>query len=81
MNGWRIGSMQSSTVKTSSALLPCFADNTLGDIVYLETFGKGILILDSMEAVVDLLERRGSIYSSRPQVVMSELYVSASVVV
>jgi hypothetical protein len=34
--------------------------------VWFETLGRGILVLNSWEAVNDLLERRGAVYSSRP---------------
>ncbi|KAH7904383.1 hypothetical protein BJ138DRAFT_1019208, partial [Hygrophoropsis aurantiaca] len=37
-----------------------------GDLVYVETLGNGVLILNTMEMVTDLLEKRASIYSDRP---------------
>jgi hypothetical protein len=42
-----------------------------GDIVYTEALGKGIVILGSAEAVNDLLECKGAIYSDRPHMVMT----------
>ena len=36
-----------------------------GDIMYIESFGKGILVLNSYTAAVDLLDRRGGNYSDR----------------
>lgn len=37
-----------------------------GDFIYIYVFGNPILVLNSAKAVSDLLEKRGSIYSSRP---------------
>lgn len=42
----------------------------LGDIVYVEAVGRGILVLNTMEAVVDLLNDKANIYSDRPNLVM-----------
>ncbi|KAJ7239513.1 cytochrome P450 [Mycena rebaudengoi] len=38
-----------------------------GDVMYLEVFGKPMVVLDTHEAAVDLLEKKGSIYSDRPE--------------
>jgi hypothetical protein len=47
-----------------------------GDVVYVEALGKKIIILGSATAVNDLMERRSSVYSDRPNFVMqNELYV------
>src|ERR1700759_692588 len=40
------------------------------DVIYLNILGQGIIVLDSSEAIMDLLERRSSIYSDRPKVPM-----------
>lgn len=37
-----------------------------GDIVYVEVFGHGVLVLNSHAAAVDLLDRRGVNYGDRP---------------
>ena len=45
-----------------------------GDVVYLHIFGQGILFLNTFEATVDLLDKRGGAYAGRPYTVMcSEL--------
>ncbi|EGO28627.1 hypothetical protein SERLADRAFT_406107 [Serpula lacrymans var. lacrymans S7.9] len=45
-----------------------------GDIIYAQIFGRGVLVLNSIRAANDLLEKRGSIYSDRPrQVAFGEL--------
>ncbi|KAF8869400.1 cytochrome P450 [Infundibulicybe gibba] len=42
------------------------------DILHAEAFGKHIIILNSLEAATDLMERRASNYSSRPSLPMLE---------
>ncbi|KAG8221648.1 cytochrome P450 [Butyriboletus roseoflavus] len=41
-----------------------------GDITYLHVFGQGIVFLNTPEVVFNLLEKRGSIYSDKPRLVM-----------
>ncbi|KDR69247.1 hypothetical protein GALMADRAFT_104204 [Galerina marginata CBS 339.88] len=44
------------------------------DVIHLTAFGSNIIVLNSHKAAVDLLEKRSSIYSSRPHFTMlSEL--------
>ena len=47
----------------------------IGNVLYLRVFNKKIVILNSLEDAVELLELRSKIYSSRPIVPMHELYV------
>ncbi|KAG6808984.1 hypothetical protein H0H92_002091 [Tricholoma furcatifolium] len=42
-----------------------------GDVVYLHVLGQGLVFLNSPEAVSDLLDMRGSIYSDKPSLVMA----------
>lgn len=42
---------------------------TSGPIVYASAFGKHLVILNSFNAAQDLLQKRGSIYSSRPRLI------------
>uniref|UniRef100_A0A8H8CJB8 Cytochrome P450 n=1 Tax=Psilocybe cubensis TaxID=181762 RepID=A0A8H8CJB8_PSICU len=45
-----------------------------GDIVHISVFGQPMLVLNSLQAARDLLDRRSSIYSDRPRfVLLSEL--------
>ncbi|KLO13999.1 cytochrome P450 [Schizopora paradoxa] len=44
---------------------------TYGDIVRITTMGQPVLILNSAQAAIDLLETRGNIYSDRPVAVMA----------
>jgi hypothetical protein len=39
----------------------------VGDVIYLHAFGKSIVVLNSTQAAVDLLEDRNAIYSDRPR--------------
>ncbi|KAI5826081.1 hypothetical protein K523DRAFT_419521 [Schizophyllum commune Tattone D] len=43
---------------------PSFAADT--DIIHLDVAGKFIVVLDSYEAAVELLEKRSKVYSDRP---------------
>ncbi|KZP27823.1 cytochrome P450 [Athelia psychrophila] len=40
------------------------------DVVYMKILGQSILVLDSLEAITELLDKRSNIYSSRPRFVM-----------
>ena len=47
-------------------------------MIYLNVFGQHFVILNSLEVITDLLEKRSSNYSDRKQMTgMSELYVSS----
>ncbi|KAH9894123.1 cytochrome P450 [Cubamyces lactineus] len=42
-----------------------------GDVVYVRIFGQGLLFLNTYDAALDLLEKKGTIYSDKPQLVMA----------
>jgi len=42
-----------------------------GDLIFVETVGMPILIINSYETAVELVNKRSSIYSSRPQTTMA----------
>ncbi|KAI6001506.1 cytochrome P450 [Pisolithus marmoratus] len=44
--------------------------NKFGDVMHLEIFGRHIVILNSANAAVEMLEKKSSIYSDRPVVPM-----------
>ena len=44
-----------------------------GDVFYLDIPTQPVLVLNSAQAVFDLLEKRSEIYSDRPLIVMDEL--------
>ena len=41
-----------------------------GDIVYTHLFGKGIIFLNSIDVVNDLLDKRAPLYSDKPRLIM-----------
>ena len=43
----------------------------VGSVCYLNIMGQSFVFLNTYEAAVDLLEKRGSIYSDRMQYVMA----------
>ena len=40
------------------------------DVIYLNILGQGVVLLNSSEAIADLLDRRSTIYSDRPRMPM-----------
>ncbi|KAJ7488871.1 cytochrome P450 [Mycena latifolia] len=44
-----------------------------GDVMYLSVLGRPMIILDTYEAAVDLLDKRSAIYSDRPKFTFFEL--------
>jgi hypothetical protein len=50
-----------------------------GDVIHVKIFAQSMVILHSLQAARDLLDKRSSIYSDRPRfVLLSELYVFPS---
>ncbi|KAH6912002.1 cytochrome P450 [Coprinopsis sp. MPI-PUGE-AT-0042] len=51
-----------------------------GDVVYVQIFKQPMIILDSLQAARDLLDKRSAIYSDRPRfVLLSELYAASTI--
>ena len=48
-----------------------------GPIAHLKVFGRSYIYLNDYQTMVDLFEKRGNIYSSRPHLVMNDLWVSS----
>ena len=44
-----------------------------GPIAHLKVFGRSYIYLNDYQTMVDLFEKRGNIYSSRPHLVMNDL--------
>ncbi|KAF9556097.1 cytochrome P450 [Agrocybe pediades] len=42
----------------------------VGDLIYLEAFGQKVLVLNSLRAAQELLEKRATVYSHRPSFTM-----------
>jgi len=51
---------------------------TESDVLYFETFGSKWVVLNSLKAAAELLEKRGSRYADRPRFVMFEECVSVT---
>lgn len=45
--------------------------STYGDVVYLSSLGRSIIVLNSQKAAADLLGRRARVYSDRPRFIMA----------
>ena len=54
---------------------PQLNSTSLGDIIYLRSFSKVIIVLSSLSAIKDLLEKRGEYYSDRSPSPILEMYV------
>jgi hypothetical protein len=52
-------------------LTPAFQD----DVICLRVFSEVVVVLNSLSALKDLLEKRGQIYSERPLLPIAEMYV------
>jgi hypothetical protein len=46
-----------------------------GDVFCLRVFGQAIVVLNSLSAIKDLLEKRGEIHSDRPMFPTAEMCV------
>ncbi len=51
------------------------AETSEGDVICLRVFNQVIVVLCSVSANKDLLEKRGEIYSDRPYVRIAEMYI------
>ncbi len=40
--------------------------NSSGDVIHLKILGRNIIVLNSVQAATDLLEKRSGLYSDRP---------------
>lgn len=40
--------------------------DSLGDVIHLKVLGRDIIVLNSVQAATDLLEKRSGLYSDRP---------------
>jgi len=51
-----------------------------GDVIHLESFGQHVVVLNTQEASLDLLEKRSSIYSDRavPNIMEAYVYILVS---
>ena len=54
-------------------------ENFIGPLIHLKAFGQHIIVLNSAQVASDLLDKKSSIYSDRPPLVMVSFRISASV--
>lgn len=47
-----------------------------GDVICFRVFSQVVVVLSSLSALKDLLEKRGQTYSERPPLPIAEMYVS-----
>ncbi|KAJ6499498.1 cytochrome P450 [Mycena vulgaris] len=52
---------------------------TYGEVIYLQIPGQSIIVLDSLRAAEDLLDKRSAVYSDRPNFPLYELFGWTSV--
>jgi hypothetical protein len=50
--------------------------STLGDMIYLNTLGQPILVVNSLKVAAELLDRRANIYSDRPRMIVANEILS-----
>ena len=55
---------------TVSAMFKTIINVRAGDVIYFRALGRSIVVLNSVQAAVDLLDKRSSIYSDRPAFTM-----------
>lgn len=48
-----------------------------GELTYVHVLGKPIVILNSLDIIKNLLDKRGVNYSGRPRAILYEMYVYA----
>ncbi|KAI9444596.1 cytochrome P450 [Lactarius indigo] len=48
------------------------------DVMYLSALGQPILVLNSLKAAAELFDRRGTIYSGRPRLIMAQEIISGN---
>ena len=48
----------------------CFSEHLTGSVMHLDVFGKHTIVLNSVQATRDLMDKRAAIYSDRPRMVM-----------
>ncbi|VDC01476.1 unnamed protein product [Peniophora sp. CBMAI 1063] len=49
-----------------------------GNLYYFEVLGQGYMVLGSRQCAIDLLDRRASLYSDRPRLIMASEFMSRS---
>ena len=53
-----------------------YQEYTPGDIIYLNTLGQPIIVINSLKVAAELLDRRSNIYSDRPRMIVANEILS-----
>ena len=61
-------------VRTFLLVFVPFKMSSPGDVLSFHVFGQVIIVLNSVRATKDLLEKRGEIYSDRPVIPFYEMW-------
>lgn len=61
----------SSRVMTFNNVCATPDQSSLGPITYISLFGKPVIILNTSQATLDLLEKRSVSYANRPRLIMA----------
>jgi hypothetical protein len=61
-------------VRTFLLVFVPFKMSSPGDVLSFHVFGQVIIVLNSVKATKDLLEKRGEIYSDRPVIPFYEMW-------
>ncbi|KAH8810743.1 cytochrome P450 [Xylogone sp. PMI_703] len=67
-----IGNIQQVPAQRSDVQFAKWATEYNSDVIYLNLLGQDVIVLNSAKSAVDLLDKRGSIYSDRPPFAMLE---------
>jgi hypothetical protein len=71
-------SKEHGTVQYIFSAMGVLTEEMAGDVLSFHVFGKVIVVLSSLKANKDLLEKRSEIYSDRPTIPVFEMYVFLS---
>ncbi|KAH9177242.1 hypothetical protein EDB89DRAFT_2090535, partial [Lactarius sanguifluus] len=66
--------------ETRSGCFREIASKNTGDVMYLNALGQPILVLNSLKAASELLDRRADIYSGRSRLIMAQEIVSGGLI-
>ena len=50
-----------------------FPNVSTGDLIYMDVIGQPVIVINSLKIATDLLDKRSTIYSDRPQITMPKL--------
>ena len=63
-----------------SSLMSSADVSSVSDLIHVRVLGQPIIVLNSVESAIELLERRGAIHSDRPFFAYFDMYVDCSII-